>query len=90
MIHLALNYIAFELNRFLSRVSIFDKVEKLILDMGNRDRRELNPAWGMCGEKYMPSVLSRVRMIAIDSDGVTGRRHIVAEPTVHADAAKGL
>lgn len=64
-------------------------IEKRILDMENLDRRELKNMWGMFGGKYMPSVLYRVRMIAIDSDAVTGRRHIVSEPTIHADPAKG-
>lgn len=64
-------------------------IDKLILDMENLDRRELNNIWGMFGGKYMPSVLYRVRMVGIDSDSVSGRRHIITEPTVAADYAKG-
>jgi hypothetical protein len=64
-------------------------IDKLILDMENLDRRELNNIWGMFGGKYMPSVLYRVRMVGIDSNSVTGRQHIVSEPTVAAHYAKG-
>lgn len=62
-------------------------IEKLILDMENLDRRELNNIWGMFGGKYMPSVLYRVRMVAIDSNSISGRRHMVSEPTVTAHYA---
>lgn len=64
-------------------------IDKLILDIENLDRRELNNIWGMFGGKYMPSVLYRVRMVGIDSDKVTGRRHTVSESGVAAHYAKG-
>ncbi|GGE72487.1 DUF4255 domain-containing protein [Massilia psychrophila] len=64
-------------------------IDKLILDMENLDRRELNNIWGMFGGKYIPSVLYRVRMVGIDSNSITGRRHIISEPTVAVHFAKG-
>ena len=64
-------------------------IDRLILDMENLDRRELNNIWGMFGGKYMPSVLYRVRMVSIDSNSVTGRRHSISEPAVAAHDAKG-
>lgn len=66
-----------------------EKIDKLILDMENLDRRELNNLWGMFGGKYMPSVLYRVRMLGIDANGVAGRRHRVAEPHIAVDPAQG-
>ncbi|HEX9173913.1 MAG TPA: hypothetical protein VF861_14770 [Telluria sp.] len=36
----------------------------------------------------IPSVLYRVRIVGIDSHGVSGRQHIVSEPTVVAHYAK--
>lgn len=66
-----------------------EKIDKLILDMENLDRRELNNLWGMFGGKYMPSVLYRVRMLGIDAHGVAGRRHRVAEPGISIDHAEG-
>jgi len=63
-----------------------EKIDKLILDMENLDRRELNNLWGMFGGKYMPSVLYRVRMLGIDANSVAGRRHAVSEPAVSSHA----
>jgi hypothetical protein len=60
---------------FFQQQPVFDRnsnpamdagIDKLILDMQNLDRRELNNLWGMFGGKYLPSVSYRVRMIGID------------------------
>lgn len=57
-------------------------IEKLILDMENLDRRELNNIWGMFGGKYMPSVSYRIRMVSIAADNVTGRAHVITDPNI--------
>lgn len=64
-------------------------IEKLILDIENLEKRELSNVWGLFGGKYMPSVLYRVRMISIASDNVTGRRHLVSEPSVSVQRGTG-
>lgn len=71
-----------------SSPALGDGIEKLILDMENLDRRELNNIWGMFGGKYMPSVLYRVRMVTIDSNGISGRRHIVSQPDLAVNNAE--
>ncbi len=72
-----------------SSPSLDPGIEKLILDMENVERRELNNIWGMFGGKYMPSVLYRMRMLTIDPDIIGGRRHIITEPAVAAGAGLG-
>lgn len=62
-----------------------EKIDKLILDMENMDRREVNNIWGMFGGKYMPSVSYRLRMVGIDAGAVNGRRAMVAAPAVTID-----
>ena len=83
---------------FFQQQPVFDRnsspdmdagIDKLVLDMENLDRRELNNIWGMFGGKYLPSVLYRVRMISIDANAVTGRQHTVSEPTIVARHAQG-
>jgi hypothetical protein len=43
-----------------------DRIEKLIMDLENLSIQELSNLWGVLGGKYYPSVLYRVRMVAID------------------------
>jgi hypothetical protein len=76
---------------FFQRHPVFDRqaypamdsgIEKLILDMENLDRRELNNIWGMFGGKYIPSVLYRIRMLPMDADIISRRLHTVTDPTI--------
>lgn len=64
-------------------------IEKLLFDMENLDRRELNNLWGMFGGKYMPSVLYRIRMVSIDANSVTGRVNVITDPHVGTHPASG-
>jgi len=43
-----------------------DRIEKLVLDIENLSIQDLSNVWGVLGGKYYPSVLYRVRMVAID------------------------
>lgn len=45
---------------------------KLILDLQSQSINELNQLWSMLGNKYMPSVLYKMRMITIQHDPVEG------------------
>lgn len=43
-----------------------DRIDRLALDIENLTIQDLSNLWGVLGGKYYPSVLYRVRMIAID------------------------
>ncbi len=43
-----------------------DSIDKLVLDIENLSIQDLSNLWGVLGGKYYPSVLYRVRMVAID------------------------
>ncbi len=49
-------------------------VEKLIFDMHSLDLEKLNHLWGILGGAYLPSVLYKVRMIAIQSKAISEER----------------
>lgn len=48
-------------------------IEKLILDIENINRSELSNMWGMIGSKYLPSVVYRVRTIALSRDVINAQ-----------------
>ncbi len=48
-----------------------DRIEKLVLDIENLSIQDLSNLWGVLGGKYFPSVLYRVRMVAIDPGDIT-------------------
>lgn len=48
-----------------------DRIEKLVLDLENLSIQELSNLWGVLGGKYYPSVLYRVRMVAIDPGDIS-------------------
>jgi hypothetical protein len=54
-------------------------VNKLALDIENRTPHEMSNLWGLMGGRYLPSVLYRVRMVAMDG-GVTDRLPVVTGP----------
>jgi hypothetical protein len=49
---------------------------KLILDLESLKFNELNQLWSMLGNKYMPSVLYKMRIISIQNDNLDGDRVI--------------
>ncbi len=73
----------------ISNPSMDEGIDKLILDMENLDRRELNNIWGMFGGKYMPSVVYRMRMVGIDANSISGRQFRIMEPSVSINYAEG-
>lgn len=58
------------------------RIEKLILDIENTSPQAMSNIWGVLGGRYLPSVLYRVRMVALAGDAVRARVPHVAEPQV--------
>jgi hypothetical protein len=54
-------------------------VEKTSTKIVNLDSRELSSLWSMLGAKYMPSVLYRFKIIAIDEEMIIGEEGIITE-----------
>ena len=54
------------------RVFMLNGTTKLILDLESLKINELNQLWSMLGNKYMPSVLYRMRVISIQHDEKDG------------------
>ena len=58
------------------------KIEKLILDIENIPRQDLNSLWGMFGAKYLPSVVYKVRMVTMASDAIHGQVGVLQQPSL--------
>jgi hypothetical protein len=90
----ALKFISHTIGFFQSR-PVFDpqntpeldpRIDKLMLDIENLSISDLSNLWGVLGGKYMPSVLYRMRMIAIDSGQLSGQAPYVAQPQAGVSA----
>jgi len=57
-----------------------DGIEKLVLDIENLSIQDLSNLWGVLGGKYFPSVLYRVRMVAIDPGDITDQSVTISSP----------
>jgi hypothetical protein len=84
----ALKFISHTIGFFQSR-PVFDhqntpeldsRIDRLMLDIENLSISDLSNLWGILSGKYMPSVLYRMRMIAIDSGQLTGQAPYVSQP----------
>lgn len=64
-------------------------IGKLILDIENTTPQVASNIWGVLGGRYLPSVLYRVRVLAIDNDAIRGRLPRVNEPAVAANNSGG-
>ncbi|SFA98956.1 Protein of unknown function [Collimonas sp. OK607] len=67
---------------YFQRFPVFDhqvtpeldpRIEKLVLDIENLKIHELSNIWTLLGSKYLPSVLYKVRMVALDADDIVAR-----------------
>lgn len=58
-----------------------DGIEKLIVNMENIGIQELNNLWGMLGCKYVPSVLYKIRTIALGSGYSYYRPYVIQFPS---------
>lgn len=88
----ALKFISHTIGFFQSR-PVFDhqntpeldsRISKLMLDIENLSISDLSNLWGIVSGKYMPSVLYRMRMLAIDSGQLIGQAPYVSQPQVGA------
>ena len=84
----ALKFISHTIGFFQSR-PVFDpqntpdldpRIDKLMLDIENLSLSDLSNLWGILSGKYMPSVLYRMRMLAIDSGQLVGQAPLVSRP----------
>jgi Pvc16 N-terminal domain len=60
------------------------RIDRLALDIANLGIAELSQLWSILSGKYLPSVLYRVRMVAVDLGAVAGQYRPVVEPRVAA------
>lgn len=57
-----------------------DGLEKLLLDMENIGLQDMNSLWGMLGCKYVPSVMYRIRTVALGSGYSYYRPYVIHVP----------
>ena len=90
----ALKFISHTIGFFQSR-PVFDhqntpeldsRIDKLTLEIENLSISDLSNLWGILSGKYMPSVLYRVRMVAIDSGQLSGQAPYVSQPQAGVSA----
>lgn len=62
------------------------RIDKLVLDIENLSISDLSNLWGILSGKYMPSVLYRMRMVAIDSGQLSGQAPTVIQPQAGVSA----
>jgi hypothetical protein len=76
---------------FLHHKPVFDRnncpamessIERLIFDIENTPPPVMSNIWGVLGGRYLPSILYRVRVVAIDNANIIGRHIGIAEPAV--------
>lgn len=60
-------------------------VEKLILDIENIHRNDLNSMWAMFGAKYIPSIIYKVRVITLGSQAIKSQVSTVKQPSLHIE-----
>lgn len=60
------------------------RIDRLALDIANLGIAELSQLWSILSGKYLPSVLYRVRMVALDMNSVHGQGRPIVEPRTAA------
>ncbi len=60
------------------------RIDRLALDIANLGIAELSQLWSILSGKYLPSVLYRVRMVAVDQQAVVGQGRPIVEPRTAA------
>lgn len=64
-------------------------IDRLVLDIENTSPQAMSNIWGVLGGRYLPSVLYRVRMVAVGGDDVRGRVSPVTAPETAASHRPG-
>lgn len=62
------------------------RIDRLALDIENLGTGDLSNLWGICGGRYLPSVLYRMRLITFDAGQLDAQLPVVREPIVGAHA----
>lgn len=74
---------------FFQRRPVFDRqntpeldrnIDKLVLDIESLNFNDLSNLWSVLSGKYLPSVLYKIRMVAIDTGDVKGLVSLVRKP----------
>ena len=55
------------------------RIERLMLDIANLGIAELSNLWGVLSGRYVPSVLYRVRMVAVDLAQISGQQQPIVD-----------
>ena len=63
-----------------STPSLDRKIDKLIMDIENLRMNDLSGLWQVLSGKYLPSVLYKVRMVAVDPGSVRKQTTVVSKP----------
>jgi len=66
----------------LTAPSIPDGVDELIVDLMSLSYQDLNNLWGILGSRYLPSVMYKVRMIAINEDFAQGSAALIQKISI--------
>lgn len=56
------------------------RIDRLALDIANLSITELSQLWSILSGKYLPSVLYRVRLVAVDQQAASGQSRPIVEP----------
>lgn len=62
------------------------RIERLVLEIENLGLSDLSNLWSILSGKYVPSVLYRVRMVAVDSSQISGMVPRVGAPRIATGA----
>lgn len=62
------------------------RIERLVLEIENLALSDLSNLWSILSGKYVPSVLYRVRMVAVDSSQISGQVSRIGSPRIATGA----
>lgn len=65
------------------------RIDKLVLDIENTSPQAMSNIWGVLGGRYLPSVLYRVRMVAVGGGDIHGRVSPIMAPETAANHRPG-
>lgn len=54
-------------------------INKLVMDVENLDINDLSNLWSILSGKYLPSVLYKVRMVAVDANAVNDQATVISK-----------
>lgn len=60
------------------------RIDRLVLNIENMSKSEMNSLWSIHGSRYLPSVLYRARLICLDPATAQRRETVVSQPDIGA------